>query len=131
MVPGYVIIAKGVRRVMPHGERPRVNALQPQHHHFRAALEAALFVVCNIQVVLQTVSLSRKTQIKGQALKRPGRAIALGQRGWCAPLYGRGGGKMEVFHLPDVGVLLEKLVIMSVNVCLQLIPDQDLWTTMQ
>jgi hypothetical protein len=49
-----------------------VNALQQRIHHFRVALEAALFVLCNIQVVSQTVSTvspSQKWQIKGQTLK--------------------------------------------------------------
>jgi hypothetical protein len=45
MVQGDVM--KGMRvlrlHVMPHGERPNVNALPPLHHHFRAAQEAAMF----------------------------------------------------------------------------------------
>ncbi len=63
--------------------------LPQQHHHFRAAPEAAMFVVCKIQEVLQTVSLSLKTQIKGQALKWPGRATAGDQSGCCAPVFRR------------------------------------------
>ncbi len=38
-----------------------------------------------------------------------------------------GGGKTEVFDLPGFGVLLAGIAfcIMSMNVCLQLKPDQD------
>jgi hypothetical protein len=86
---------KRVWLVMPHGKRPDVNALPPLHHLFRAALEAALFVLCNIQVALQTVSLSRKTQFKGQPLTRPGRATAEDQRGCCAPVFRRGVAKRK------------------------------------
>jgi hypothetical protein len=68
---------------MPHGERPHVNTLHPWHHHFWTEPEAAMFIVCIIQVLLQTVSLSQKTHLRG--------------------------GGVELFNLPCSSVLLAGL----------------------
>jgi hypothetical protein len=65
-----------------------------------------MFVLCSIKVVLQTVSLSWKIRIKGQPLKKPGRATVRGQRGCCAPVFRAVGEKMDVFDLPGFDVLL-------------------------
>jgi hypothetical protein len=124
MVPGYVMKRKWVHRVMPRGFRPHVNALPLLHHHFRAAPEAAVFVVCKIHVVLQTVSLSWKTQIKGRALKWPGRATAGGQRGCCAPVFGRGLAKwkcLSQFDMSHFGVLLAGIDLYNVYECVPVV----------
>jgi hypothetical protein len=96
MVHGYVMKGYGVRRVMPHGERSHVNVLQQLYQLFQAELKAALFVLCNIQLVFHAVALSQETQMKGQPLKRPDRATVGGQRGCCAPVFGVGVGPVGV-----------------------------------
>ncbi len=99
--PGICNERKGVRRVMPNGERPHVNALPPFSCSARGSF------VCPVQHPggsSNSINVTENTN-KGWPLKRPGMSTEGHQPGYYAPVVGArglggGGGKMEVFDLP-------------------------------
>ncbi len=125
--PGICNEKKGVQRMMPHGERPHVNALPP----FSCSAGGSL--VSPVQHPggsSNSINVTENTD-KGWSLKMPGRSTGVHQRGYYAPVVGArglggGGGKMEVFDLPGFGVLLSGIPLYNVYEFMsRLKPDQD------